>query len=82
MLFSLDHLLPASFLISSTIWSAPEVKNDQKLWLAGWEEKAKNAWEECHRWQERRKPAIKQQVETFRHKEALQVFIGVKSETY
>lgn len=75
-LFSLDHLLPASFLISYTLWSTLEVKNDYKLWLAGWEEKARNAWEECNRRQERRKIAIKQQVETFGPKEELQVFTG------
>lgn len=76
VLFSLDHLLPASFLISSTISSTLEVKNYHKLWLAGWEEKARNAKEACNRRQERRKTAIKQQVETFRPKEALQVFTG------
>lgn len=52
--FSRDYLLPASFLISSTIWPTLEVKNDHKLWLVGWEEKARNVWEECNKTGEER----------------------------
>lgn len=76
VVFSPEHLLPASFLISFILQSISEVKNDHELQIAGWEEKDRNMWEECNRRQERRQIATEQQVEIFRPKKTLLVFPG------